>query len=123
VEKEEEEPALLMHEIISIKTTVGGSKALCLREKMKAEENIWYLDSGASNHMTGCIEHLTNLDTMITGTVKLGDGSEVSIEGRGTVIIRGHIGEQRALTDVYYIPKLTSNIISLGQLEEKGCKV
>jgi hypothetical protein len=90
---------------------------------VKAEENVWYLDSGASNHMTGCIEHLTDLDTTIRGMVKLGDGSEVPIGGRGTVVIKGRTGEQRALADVYYIPKLTSNIISLGQLEERGCKV
>lgn len=47
----------------------------------------------------------------------------VSIRGRGTVLFEGRTGEHKALTDVYYIPKLTSNIISLGQLEERGCKV
>jgi hypothetical protein len=55
--------------------------------------------------------------------VKLRDGSEVPIRGCGTVVIKGHTGEHRAITDVYYIPRLTSNIISLGQLEERGCKV
>ena len=34
-----------------------------------------------------------------------------------------YFGEHKALTDVYYIPKLKSNIISLGQLEERGCKI
>ena len=29
----------------------------------------------------------------------------------------------KVLTDVYYIPKLQSNIVSLGQLEEARCKV
>ena len=29
----------------------------------------------------------------------------------------------KVLTEVYYIPKLKSNIVSLGQLEEGGCKV
>ena len=31
-------------------------------------------------------------------------------------------GEHRVLTEVYYIPRLKSNIISLGQLDEIGCK-
>ena len=122
-EEEEEEPVLLMNEIVSIETGTEISEALLLRAKVKSEENVWYLDSGASNHMTGCIEHLTNLDTTIRGFVKLGDSSKVSIGGCGTVMIKGRTREQRALTDVYYIPKLTSNIISLGQLEENGCKV
>lgn len=31
-------------------------------------------------------------------------------------------GDHRVLTDVYFIPHLRSNIISLGQLDENGCK-
>lgn len=27
------------------------------------------------------------------------------------------------LTEVYYIPRLCSNIVSLGQLDESGCKI
>lgn len=30
-------------------------------------------------------------------------------------------GEHRALTEVYFIPKLNANLISLGQLDEHGC--
>jgi GAG-pre-integrase domain len=96
---------------------------LHLGVKEKDDGNIWYLDTGASNHMTGRKEHFTELDTSIGGTVKFGDGSAVSIGGCGTVLIEGRTGEHKALTEVYYIPKLTSNIISLGQLEERGCKV
>jgi hypothetical protein len=31
--------------------------------------------------------------------------------------------EHRVLTEVYYIPSLRCNIVSLGQLEEAGCRV
>jgi hypothetical protein len=30
-------------------------------------------------------------------------------------------GDLRALTDVYFIPRLKTSIISLGQLNENGC--
>ena len=33
-----------------------------------------------------------------------------------------HCGEHRILSDVYFIPRLKNNIISLGQLDENGCK-
>jgi nitrogen fixation protein len=39
------------------------------------------------------------------------------------MVMTGKNGEHKVLTNVYYIPKLQSNIISLGQLEESGCKV
>jgi len=47
----------------------------------------------------------------------------VAIRGRGTIIFRCQNGEHRALTDVYYIPQLRSNIISIGQLDERGSEV
>ncbi|CAA0809125.1 cysteine-rich RLK (RECEPTOR-like protein kinase) 8, partial [Striga hermonthica] len=59
----------------------------------------WYLDSGASNHMTGSKEAFSELDDGVTGTVKFGDGSKVEIQGRGTVIFRCQNSEHRALTD------------------------
>jgi hypothetical protein len=37
--------------------------------------------------------------------------------------MQGRHQEHKVLTNVYYIPKLKSNILSLGQLEEAGCKI
>ena len=68
------------------------------------QEQRWYLDSGASNHITGSKEAFSELDGNMTGTVKFGDGSRVAIRGRGTIIFRCKNGEHRASTDVYYIP-------------------
>jgi hypothetical protein len=73
--------------------------------------------------MTGCKENFAELDTSIGGIVKFGDNSTVAINGRGTVLIEGRTGQHKAITDVYYISKLTSNIISLGQLKERDCRV
>ena len=82
-----------------------------LRHVGDGQEQRWYLDSGASNHMTGSKEAFFKLDNDVTGTVKFGDGSRVAIQGRGT-IFRCQNGEHRALTDVYYILQLRSSIIS-----------
>jgi hypothetical protein len=65
----------------------------------------------------------SELDTGVVGTVKFGDGLRVNNHGRNTVIFRCQNGEQRAFTDVYYIPKLRSNIISIGKLNKRGCRV
>jgi len=68
------------------------------------QEQRWYLDSSASNHMTGSKETFSELDGNVTGTVKFSDGSRVAIRGHDTIIFRCQNGEHRALTDVYYIP-------------------
>ena len=59
----------------------------------------------------------------VGGTVRFGDGKTVPILGRGMVVFEAKTSEHKILTDVYYIPMLKTNIISLGQLEERGCKI
>jgi hypothetical protein len=87
--------------------------AVCLGE-------VWVLDTRASNHMTGTKSTLTQLDDIVSGSVKFGDGSTVKICGLGSVVMKTRQGDHKVLTSVYYIPQLKSNIISLGQLEEAG---
>ncbi|KAI3516559.1 hypothetical protein L1887_15478 [Cichorium endivia] len=60
---------------------------------------------------------------MIQGYVKFGNASKVRIEGKGMIIFQCKNGEHRKLQEVYYIPALCSNIISLGQLSESGDEV
>ncbi|GKC87245.1 hypothetical protein Tco_1147894 [Tanacetum coccineum] len=43
------------------------------------------------------------------------DGSCISIKGKGLIFFQGKNREQKLLKDVYYIPALRSNVISLGQ--------
>ncbi|WVZ62955.1 hypothetical protein U9M48_012643 [Paspalum notatum var. saurae] len=74
-------------------------------------------------HDWGSRGDFSELDTSITGTVKFGDNSLIDIAGQGTILFSCSNGGHRALTGVYYIPRLRSNIVSLGQLDECGCKV
>ena len=83
-------------------------------------DSSWFLDSGASNHISGRREIFSELDTGVRGSVRLGDGSAVQIEGRGTILFQCLNGEHLVLSDVYYIPRLCSNIVSLGQLDENA---
>jgi len=84
---------------------------------------LWYLDTGATNHMTGAREVFTELDTGAQGTVRFGDGSVVAIQGCGSILFEAKNGEHQCPSEVYYILRLTANIASLGQLDEGGCKV
>lgn len=59
----------------------------------------------------------------MTGQVRFGDGSTVNIKGKGSIIFTCKNREKRRLDEVYFIPMLRNNIISLGQLSEVGNKV
>jgi hypothetical protein len=78
----------------------------------------WICDTGAMNHMSGSRSAFAKLDTAVQGTVRFGNDSVTEIEGRGTVEFLCKDGEHRAFAGVYYIPRLTANIVSLGQLDE-----
>ena len=41
--------------------------------------DVWYLDNGASNHMTGDRQKFRDMDTTVSGKVTFGDGSTVEI--------------------------------------------
>ncbi|XP_076955594.1 uncharacterized protein LOC143630479 [Bidens hawaiensis] len=87
------------------------------------EQDLWYLDNGASNHMTGNLSFFSELNKRVGGKVKFGDGSYVDICGKGSILLVGKTGEQQLLTGIYYIPSLQSNSISLGQATESGCDI
>ena len=86
-------------------------------------EMIWYLDNGASNHMCGDRSFFLSLDETVTGKVRFGDDSRIDIRGKGSIRFVFDGGEKKILNNVYYIPWLRRNIISLGQATEAGCEV
>jgi hypothetical protein len=73
--------------------------------------------------MTGSRDLFAELDLQVCGTVKFGDGSITKIEGRGDIILACKNGGHRTLTNIYFIPRLKASIISLGQLDETGCRI
>ena len=78
----------------------------------------WYLDTGATHHMTGQREFFSDLDSGVKGFIKFGDASTVEIKGVSSIIFKAKMGADRLLTGVYYISALRNSILSIGQLDE-----
>ncbi|XP_074363990.1 uncharacterized protein LOC141704700 [Apium graveolens] len=126
---DDDEPALLMVEHMKETKKELMLNEQTVRPRLSAtaeklgESNMWYIDNGASNHMTGYRSKFKSLDEGVMGQVRFGDGSTVEIQGRGSVGFKCKNGEELIFHDVYYIPSLCNSIISLGQLSENGKKV
>jgi hypothetical protein len=86
-------------------------------------EDIWFLDSGCSNHMTGNIALFSALDKNMKSEVTLGTDSKISVMGKGEVKIFTKQGERKTIADVYYVPGMRCNLLSIGQLVQKGYNV
>ncbi|MCH84180.1 retrovirus-related Pol polyprotein from transposon TNT 1-94 [Trifolium medium] len=84
-----------------------------------AQSEEWYLDSGCSNHMTAHREWLTNFDASRKSFIKVADGRKLAAEGIGNIVIKSKRGTKVIISEVFYVPKMSCNLLSLGQLVEK----
>ena len=63
------------------------------------------------------------LSKIEAGHVSFGDASKVMVKGQGTICFSQKNGRIGTIRDVYYVPDLKTNILSMGQLMEKGYSV
>ncbi|XP_019459946.1 PREDICTED: uncharacterized protein LOC109359706 [Lupinus angustifolius] len=83
-------------------------------------EDKWYIDSGCSNHMTGKRNWLVNFDEQKRCSVRFADSRMIQAEGTCDVLISRKDGRNALISDVLYVPNMKSNLLSIGQLIEKG---
>jgi len=101
----------------------SDSEEALLMAIVKEEEEIsdeWYLDTGCSNHMTGKKSWFSELDDSINRKIRFADNSIVCATDIGKVLIHRKDGKKACITHVLYVPNMRSNLISIGQLLQKG---
>ena len=85
---------------------------------------VWYLDSGASFHMTSDKNLFSALEEKdLKMHIEMGDDGRYSVSGVGMVAFQREHGAPLTLTDVMYVPRLKKNLVSVTMLEEKGYDV
>jgi hypothetical protein len=86
--------------------------------------HIWFIDSGASSHMTGVKEHFSDLrGTEVRIDISLGDNRVVTVAGIGTVSFRRENLPPISFTDVLFVPGMKKNLISVATLQDRGLGV
>ncbi|KAG2561458.1 hypothetical protein PVAP13_8KG164100 [Panicum virgatum] len=73
----------------------------------------WYVATGAAHHATGDRGQITNMVELENDNlcVQAADGTPMPVRGRGNVET-----DNVVLPDVYYVPGLWTNLVSVGQL-------
>ena len=81
------------------------------------------LDSGCSNHINGNLNLFSSLENLVKTDVTLGNNVHVIVLGKGTVDILLKQGESKYIPDVNHVEGLKHNLLSIGQLIQKGYRV
>ena len=84
----------------------------------------WYLNSGASNHVTGNRDLLVDVKpTEHNRVVHTAGGQSLPVKGVGSVVIKLPNGEIKTIGNILYVPGLTKNLFSVGSITDKGLTV
>jgi len=71
-------------------------------------------------HMTGKKEWFVNMEEMVNGKIKFADDRSLMVEGSGRIVLRDTDSREVVIEEVLYVPGLKTNLLSLGQLLQKG---
>ncbi|XP_050889598.1 uncharacterized protein LOC127094869 [Lathyrus oleraceus] len=83
----------------------------------------WYMDIGCSKHLTGNKQWL--VDFVYGKRTKISCVNDEYLNAKGVlnVIVKLNNGKIVLIKDVWYVPGMNRNLISVGQLIEKGFSV
>ena len=73
--------------------------------------------------MIGNLNLFSSLDNSVQTNITLGNNVQVTVMGKGIVGILTKQGEHKYMPDVYHVEGLKHNLLSIGQLIQKGYRV
>ncbi|KAG8497843.1 hypothetical protein CXB51_007132 [Gossypium anomalum] len=82
----------------------------------------WLVDSGYSHHMVGDESLFKDLDRSYSSKIRIENGELIEARGRGSVLINTCSGN-KIISDVLFVPDIDQNLLSVGQLVEKGYSI
>nr|GEV47690.1 hypothetical protein [Tanacetum cinerariifolium] len=113
----------------NVASTSKDGNALCCEavaanESMKRFADVWMFDTGATFHMTIRREWFHQYKPISGGgSMYSCNDHELKIIGIGSIMVKMHDGTVRTIRDVRHVEGLKKNLLSLGQLDDLGCKV
>ncbi|KAG8480141.1 hypothetical protein CXB51_024917 [Gossypium anomalum] len=79
----------------------------------------WLVDSGCTHHMVADERLFKELNRSFASKIRIGNGNLIKAKGRGNVVINTKSGN-KVISDVLFVPDIDQNLLSVGQLVEKG---
>jgi len=88
------------------------------------DESAWFIDSGASAHMSCNKEWFDEYHENIDEShIYLGDNRSHKIQGYGVICVNLPNGQMKQIHDVLYVPGIKKNLISVSTITDQNLKV
>ncbi|KAG9441449.1 hypothetical protein H6P81_017303 [Aristolochia fimbriata] len=87
---------------------------------VEAQHQMW---TGCNNHMSGQEELFHSLYVTVRSEVKFGNSARLPMMGKRNIQITTTDGATNNIADIYYVSGLHQNLLSVGQLSEKGLEL
>ncbi|KAL5772607.1 hypothetical protein ACOSQ2_012531 [Xanthoceras sorbifolium] len=112
----------------NISSTSYDGNALCCEaattyEGRKRFTDVWIMDSGASFHMTSRREWFHHYENFSGEPVYSCNDHALKIVGIGTIKLKMYDGTVHTIQEVRHVEGIKKNLLSLGRLDDLGCKV
>lgn len=96
---------------------ISENIAIGLLSAGKANE--WYIDSGASSHMTPHLHTLNATKNVQSNGIITANGSNLQVKSIGNAQVKLNSASIK-IFDVLHVPSLTANLLSVHKIVEKG---
>jgi hypothetical protein len=87
---------------------------------ISASQCVWYIDLGATKHMTSKQEVFSKLAPCDNKIIILGDDSIHEVQGRGKVPMRVSRNCIKNIQNVLYVPGLKTNLLFVSKLIDEN---
>lgn len=107
--------------------TKNKSGEACLMMSFFAKDSAdWYIDSGASSHMTGVKSCLSNIRDIPQRDVVVANNEKIVVECMGdtkAAIKCNGADKEIVIRNVQYVPTICANLLSVSQMTKSGLEV
>jgi hypothetical protein len=94
--------------------------AVCGAAATGLNDDRWYIDSGATAHMTSPGDWFYSSETPKVKQVVVGGGKSLPVTGQGSIKLLTADGRDFLLTHVLFVPSLGASLISTSDLDAQG---
>ena len=104
---------------------LGGSQEFTFlaKEPLQVPKIGWIIDSGASQHLCGNRNAFSGFSDISTEqAITIADGTKIKAKGKGEIDITTGAGSIR-LTNVWYVPEIGGNLLSVSRMVDAGFAV